>query len=75
MTQAREGLGTTTAALVPSGNVIGQAAGAYQSAETLLGQVLSSRPDYNRYGNHAYERDPVSRRLNHAADKSGQPLF
>lgn len=56
MTQAREGLGTTTAALVPSGNVSGQAAGAHQSAETLLGQFLSSRPDYNRYGN-SYEAD------------------
>jgi len=62
MTQAHAGLGTTTAALVPSGNVSGQAARAYQSAETPLGQVLSSWPDYNRYGKHAYERDPVRRR-------------
>jgi NodT family efflux transporter outer membrane factor (OMF) lipoprotein len=33
-----------------------QAARAYQSVETPLGQVLSSTPDYNRYGN-AYETD------------------
>lgn len=56
MTQARAGLGVATAALLPSGNVSGQAARAYQSAETSLGQVLSSTPDYNRYGN-SYETD------------------
>jgi len=54
MTQARAGLGAATAALLPSGNVSGQASRAYQSVETPLGQVLSSTPDYNRYGN-AYE--------------------
>ncbi|MBN9930332.1 efflux transporter outer membrane subunit [Pantoea agglomerans] len=54
MAQARAGLGTATAALLPSGNVSGQASRAYQSVETPLGQVLSSTPDYNRYGN-AYE--------------------
>ncbi|MGC1024496.1 efflux transporter outer membrane subunit [Pantoea agglomerans] len=54
MVQARAGLGAATAALLPSGNVSGQASRAYQSVETPLGQVLSSTPDYNRYGN-AYE--------------------
>jgi len=56
MAQARAGLGAATAALLPSGNISGQAARAYQSAETPLGQVLSSTPDYNRYGN-SYETD------------------
>ncbi|AEX51559.1 outer membrane component of a tripartite multidrug resistance system [Rahnella aquatilis CIP 78.65 = ATCC 33071] len=56
MTQARAGLSTATAALLPSGNISGQAARAYQSAETPLGQVLSATPDYNRYGN-SYETD------------------
>ncbi|QJT79371.1 efflux transporter outer membrane subunit [Kosakonia sp. MUSA4] len=56
MTQARAGLGTATAALLPSGNISGQAARAYQSVETPLGQVLNSTPDYNRYGN-SYETD------------------
>lgn len=56
MAQARAGLGAATAALLPSGNINGQAARAYQSVETPLGQVLSSTPDYNRYGN-AYEAD------------------
>ncbi len=56
MTQARAGLSTATAALLPSGNISGQAARAYQSAETSLGQVLSAMPDYNRYGN-SYETD------------------
>jgi len=54
MAQARAGLGAATAARLPSGNVSGQASRAYQSVETPLGQVLSSTPDYNRYGN-AYE--------------------
>lgn len=54
MAQARAGLGAATAALLPSGNVSGQASRAYQSVETPLGQVLRSTPDYNRYGN-AYE--------------------
>jgi len=56
MAQSRAGLGAATAALLPSGNVSGQAARAYQSAETPLGQVLSATPDYNRYGN-SYETD------------------
>ncbi|MCR9001882.1 efflux transporter outer membrane subunit [Rahnella perminowiae] len=56
MNQSRAGLGAATAALLPSGNISGQAARAYQSAETPLGQVLSATPDYNRYGN-SYETD------------------
>ncbi|WP_241069763.1 efflux transporter outer membrane subunit [Achromobacter insuavis] len=56
VTQARAGLGATNAALLPSGNVSGQAARAYQSVETPLGQVLNSRPGFDRYGN-AYELD------------------
>lgn len=52
--QARAGLGAANAALLPSGSVGGQAARAYQSVETPLGQVLNSQPDFDRYGN-AYE--------------------
>ncbi|MDR3413759.1 MAG: TolC family protein [Formivibrio sp.] len=52
--QARAGLGAANAALLPSGNVAGQAARAYQSVETPLGQVLNSTPGFDRYGN-AYE--------------------
>ena len=56
MAQARAGLGAATAALLPSGNISGQASRGYQSVETPLGQVLNLTPDYNRYGN-AYETD------------------
>ncbi|WP_061542329.1 efflux transporter outer membrane subunit [Collimonas fungivorans] len=52
--QARSGLGAANAALLPSGNINAQGARAYQSVETPLGQVLNSRPDFDRYGN-AYE--------------------
>jgi NodT family efflux transporter outer membrane factor (OMF) lipoprotein len=48
--QARAGLGAATAALLPAGNVSGQAARAYQSVETPLGQVMNSTPGFNRYG-------------------------
>lgn len=54
VTQARAGLGAANAALLPSGNVSGQAARAYQSVETPLGQVLNSTPNFDRTGN-AYE--------------------
>lgn len=54
VTQARAGLGAANAALLPSGNVAGQAARAYQSVETQLGHVLNSTPGFDRYGN-AYE--------------------
>src|SRR5438445_379267 len=52
--QARAGLGAANAALLPSGNISAQGARAYQSVETPLGQVLNSRPGFDRYGN-AYE--------------------
>lgn len=51
--QARAGLGAADAALMPSGAVSGQAARAYQSVETPLGQVLSARPGFDRFGNMA----------------------
>ncbi|MGI8465694.1 efflux transporter outer membrane subunit [Pectobacterium punjabense] len=56
MTQARAGLGAATAALLPSGNISGQTARAYQSIETPQGRLLNSTPGYNRYGN-TYETD------------------
>lgn len=56
VTQARAGLGAATAALLPSGNISGQAARAYQSVETPLGQVLNATPGFDRYGNN-YEAD------------------
>ena len=52
--QARAGLGAANAALLPAGTISGQAARAYQSVETPLGQVLNSTADFDRYGN-AYE--------------------
>lgn len=54
--QARAGLGAANAALLPSGNISGQAGRAYQSVETPLGQVLNSSPKFDRYGN-TYEAD------------------
>lgn len=52
--QARAGLGDANAALLPSGTISGQAARAYHSIETPLGQVLNATPNFDRYGN-AYE--------------------
>ncbi|MFP3568153.1 efflux transporter outer membrane subunit [Paraburkholderia sp. SIMBA_030] len=49
--QARAGLGAANAALLPSGNVSGQAARVFQSVETPLGRVLNSTPGFDRYGN------------------------
>jgi NodT family efflux transporter outer membrane factor (OMF) lipoprotein len=49
--QARAGLTAANAALLPSGNVSGQAARVYQSVETPLGRVLNSTPRFDRYGN------------------------
>lgn len=49
--QARAALGAANAALLPSGNVSGQAARVYQSVETPLGRVLNSTPGFSRYGN------------------------
>ncbi|CAI8904378.1 efflux transporter outer membrane subunit [Pseudomonas sp. IT-P218] len=54
LSQTRAGLGAANAALLPSGNVSGQAARSYQSIETPFGQVLNSTPGYDRYGN-SYE--------------------
>jgi len=54
--QARAGMGAANAALLPSGNVSGQAASAYQSVETPIGQIMNSRPGFDRHG-HAYEAD------------------
>lgn len=51
VTQAKAGLGAANAALLPSANISAQAARAYQSVETPLGQVLNSTPGYDRYGN------------------------
>jgi len=56
ITQTRAGLGAATAALLPSGNVSGQAARVYQSVETPLGRVLNATPGFDRYGNN-YEAD------------------
>ncbi|WP_212802433.1 TolC family protein [Pseudomonas sp. St290] len=52
--QARAGLGAANAALLPSATINGQAARAYQSVQTPLGQVLNSTPGYDRYGS-SYE--------------------
>ncbi|MEO7578625.1 MAG: efflux transporter outer membrane subunit [Massilia sp.] len=52
--QARAGIGAANAALLPAGSVQAQAARAYQSVETPLGQVMNSQPNFDRYGN-AYE--------------------
>jgi NodT family efflux transporter outer membrane factor (OMF) lipoprotein len=56
VSQARAGLGAANAALLPSASLTGQAASAYQSVETPLGQILNSRPGFDRHG-HAYEAD------------------
>lgn len=52
--QARSGLAGANAALLPAGNISGQASRAYQSLETPVGQLRQTTPDFNRYGN-AYE--------------------
>jgi NodT family efflux transporter outer membrane factor (OMF) lipoprotein len=52
--QARAGLGLANAALLPSAAVTGQAARAYQSVQTGVGQVMNAMPGFDRYGN-AYE--------------------
>lgn len=56
VTQARAALGGADAALLPSGNVSGSAARAYQSIETPMGRLLNATPNYDRWGN-AYEAD------------------
>ncbi|MXV06377.1 MULTISPECIES: efflux transporter outer membrane subunit [unclassified Xanthomonas] len=49
--QARAALGATTAALLPSAQISGSAARAYQSVQTPLGQVLAATPGFDRWGN------------------------
>lgn len=56
VTQARAALGGVDAALLPSGNVSGSVARAYQSIETPVGRLLNATPNYDRWGN-AYEAD------------------
>lgn len=51
VTQAQAGLGATNAALLPSANISGQTARAYQSVETPIGQVLNTVPGFDRNGN------------------------
>lgn len=48
--QARSGLGSARAALLPSGNVSAQAAKNHQSLETPIGQLLNAVPGYDRDG-------------------------
>lgn len=52
--QSRASLRLADAALLPSANVSAQAARAYQSVETPLGQVLNATPGFDRSGS-AYE--------------------
>jgi NodT family efflux transporter outer membrane factor (OMF) lipoprotein len=54
VSQARAGVQAAQAALAPAGQLTGQAARAYQSVETPLGQVLSAPAGFDRYGS-AYE--------------------
>lgn len=54
ITQARAGVASANAALLPSASISAQGTRAHQSLETPLGQVLSSTPAYDRNGN-AYE--------------------
>lgn len=48
--QARSGLGSAHAALLPSGNVSAQATKNHQSLETPIGQLLNAVPGYDRDG-------------------------
>ena len=50
VSQARAATGAADAALLPSASVDGQAARAYQSVQTPLGQVLNATPGYQRAG-------------------------
>ncbi|MBR7792290.1 TolC family protein [Undibacterium sp. FT147W] len=52
--QTQAGLSAANAALLPSGVINAQGARAYQSVETPLGQVLNSKPNFDRHGN-AYD--------------------
>ena len=48
--QARAALGAADAALLPSANLDGQTARAYQSVQTPLGKVLNAAPGFTRAG-------------------------
>lgn len=50
VTQARAGLRTADAALLPSGNVTGSAAAAHQSLETPMGRIARTAPGFDRDG-------------------------
>ena len=50
--QSRASLRQADAALLPSANVSANAARAYQSVETPLGQVLDATPDFDRSGSY-----------------------
>ncbi|MCC7645338.1 MULTISPECIES: efflux transporter outer membrane subunit [unclassified Janthinobacterium] len=50
VSQARAAIGAADAALLPSASLGGQAARAYQSVQTPLGQVLNTTPGYERTG-------------------------
>ncbi|MBI0421494.1 TolC family protein [Acinetobacter sp. ACIN00229] len=54
VTQAQASLSAVNASLRPIGSVDAQAAKAYQSVETPLGQVLNSIPNFDRHGS-SYE--------------------
>jgi len=54
MTQAQAGVAAAKAALLPVGDLSGQAGRAYQSLETPLGRVLDTTPGYDRSGS-SYE--------------------
>lgn len=56
LAQAQAGLNAANIALLPSGNISGQAAHSYQSVETPLGQVLNSAPGFDRHGS-SYDAD------------------
>ncbi|HGM5580188.1 TPA: efflux transporter outer membrane subunit [Pseudomonas putida] len=60
VSQARADLGAANAALLPTGNLNGHAARAYQSVQTPLGQLLDSTPGNDRYGN-SYEANLEAR--------------
>lgn len=51
ITQAKSGLGSAHAALLPSANINAQAIRNHQSLESPLGQVLNSVPGYDRNAN------------------------
>ena len=59
VSQARAGLGAADAALLPSASLGAQGTRAYQSVETPMGQILNSRPGFDRFGR-SYEANLVA---------------